>query len=92
MEQIPRIEGGFQILKQNPKPLEFKVNNLNDNYQQLRWSNGHLCIYSTYSGFNEKQLDLLYKSLDSIYPNMVEKKQVIMSISGITRSTLVMPV
>ena len=90
LEEIPRIEGGFQIKKKDTKPLKFGVTDCNHNYHQLRWSKGNLCLYSTYSGFTIEQLELLYNSLDHVYPNMVEKKDCIMTISGITRSTLVM--
>ena len=97
LEQLDRVEGGFQIFKDitGKKSID-NINNfhidINDQIHQLRWSKGCLCRYSMYSIFNETQLNLLYESfINTVGEEMVEKLHGTMSISPTTHSVIFRP-
>ena len=97
LEQLDRVEGGFQIFKDitGKKSID-NINNfhidINDQIHQLRWSKGCLCRYSVYSEFNETQLNLLYESfINTVGEEMVEKLHGTMSISPTTHSVIFRP-
>ena len=97
LEQLDRVEGGFQIFKDiTGKKSVYNINNfhidINDQIHQLRWAKGCLCRYGMYSIFNETQLNLLYESfINTVGEEMVEKLHGTMSISPTTHSVIFRP-
>ena len=100
LEQLDRVEGGFQIFKDITEKNNLNNGNkfpivnidINDQIHQLRWSKGCLCRYSMYSIFNETQLNLLYESfINTVGEEMVEKLHGTMSISPTTHSVIFRP-
>jgi hypothetical protein len=100
LEQLDRVEGGFQIFKDITEKNNLNNGNkfpivnidINDQIHQFRWSKGCLCRYGSYSVFNETQLNLLYDSfINSVGKKMVEKLDGTMMISPTTHSVIFRP-
>lgn len=64
LRQLEVAEGGFEI-ELNPEELKRQVKwstDRNDEVKQLRWNHGRLSSCG-YTGFNEEETELLFKSL-----------------------------
>ena len=62
LERLDRYEGGFQICLPDMKDV---ICDSNNKIKQLRWHRGYL-VSSFYIGFNDNEVDLLYKSLGHV--------------------------
>tara|TARA_B100000927_G_C16436742_1_gene457965 strand:+ start:300 stop:698 length:399 start_codon:yes stop_codon:yes gene_type:complete len=64
LEKLNRCEGGFQIKLDNYDEIE--DSDINNKIRQLRWCRRKL-VSDMYIGFTDKQLDLLYKAIESSF-------------------------
>ena len=90
LEELDRIEGGFQIRKLNLSSDNNRLKDENDSICQLRWYKGYLCSYGSYSSFNNEQLQLLFNALINCYgkDNVITTSDK-MNISAFSRSIIV---
>ncbi len=64
LQILDRAEGGFQI--EIPEKKDIKCANQNDKIKQLRWRNKSLVGYSRYPTFNQVELQLLLRAMNSV--------------------------
>ena len=64
LEILQRAEGGYQI--EIPEKKNIKCANQNDKIKQLRWMDKALVCRRYYTTFNEKELQLLFRSMHSV--------------------------
>jgi hypothetical protein len=65
LERLPRAEGGFQL--EIPEKKGVKCNNQNQKIKQLRWVKKCLVPYQYYLGFNDRETEILYHALKSVF-------------------------
>jgi len=65
LQRLPRAEGGFQL--EIPDKKDIKCRNQNQKIKQLRWDKKCLVPYQYYLGFNDRETELLYNAMKSVF-------------------------
>ena len=65
LQRLPRAEGGFQL--EIPEKKHIKCRNQNQKIKQLRWDKKYLVPYQYYLGFNERETEILYHAMKSVF-------------------------
>lgn len=69
LQRLPRAEGGFQL--EIPDKKDIKCRNQNQKIKQLRWVKKCLVPYQYYLGFNDRETELLYNAMKSVFGDNV---------------------
>lgn len=69
LQRLPRAEGGFQL--EIPDKKDIKSRNQNQKIKQLRWDKKCLVPYQYYLGFNNRETEILYNAMKSVFGDNV---------------------
>lgn len=65
LQRLSRAEGGFQL--EIPDKKDIKCRNQNQKIKQLRWDKKCLVPYQYYLGFNDRETEILYHAMKSVF-------------------------